>query len=237
MRGPHSALQMVVRGRSGMACRSRRHSRARSSTPSRTPSSTTRRWRSAAPRPCTWPEVQNADELHDALLTSGFLTEDEGSAGRAAEAWLGYWRELVEARRAVRLPPADGRKPLWVAAERLAELEQLADPGSREASAREASARELFRGRLGILGPVTAAALAAEAARGLWGHQPTTRGMTSPYAWIPSGTSCACCPRSSTRRSASGGGRLHSHPGLVSRLQRARGAGRLEDQSSGPRRT
>src|SRR5690349_5740390 len=103
-----------------------------------------------------WPEVQNADELHDALLTSGFLTEEEGSAGRAGEAWLGYWRELVEARRAVRLPPAAGRRALWVAAERLAELEQLADPGSREAAV-----RELFRGRLGILGPVTAARLAA----------------------------------------------------------------------------
>ncbi len=103
-----------------------------------------------------WPEVQNADELHDALLTSGFLTEDEGSAGRAGEAWLGYWRELVEAGRAVRLASGDGRPALWVAAERLAELEQLSDPASRETAV-----REIFRGRLGILGPVTAVRLAA----------------------------------------------------------------------------
>jgi ATP-dependent Lhr-like helicase len=28
-----------------------------------------------------WPDPRNADELHDALLTSGFLTEAEGHAG------------------------------------------------------------------------------------------------------------------------------------------------------------
>jgi len=44
-----------------------------------------------------WPEVQNADELHDALLTSGFLTEVEG------EPWQGHWSELAEAGRAMRV--------------------------------------------------------------------------------------------------------------------------------------
>jgi ATP-dependent helicase Lhr and Lhr-like helicase len=97
-----------------------------------------------------WPEVQNADELQDALLTSGFLTEVEG------EPWQGYWSELAEAGRAMRVHPTDDRPALWVAAERLAEVNQLSDSG-----ARESALRELFRGRLGILGPVTAAELAA----------------------------------------------------------------------------
>jgi ATP-dependent Lhr-like helicase len=96
-----------------------------------------------------WPEVQNADELHDALSTSGFLTEVEG------EAWRDYWAELVEAGRAVRAHATDHRPALWVAAERLPEVEQLSDAGSREGAV-----KELFRGRLGILGPVTAAGLA-----------------------------------------------------------------------------
>jgi ATP-dependent Lhr-like helicase len=83
-----------------------------------------------------WPEVRDADELHDALLTSGFLTETE------ATAWTGYMAELVETGRAARI------RNLWLAAERRAEVE-LPD------------VRELVRGRLGIVGPTTAAALAA----------------------------------------------------------------------------
>ena len=38
------------------------------------------------------PRSENADELHDALLTSGFLTEAEGSAGRDGQSWSGYLR-------------------------------------------------------------------------------------------------------------------------------------------------
>jgi ATP-dependent Lhr-like helicase len=94
-----------------------------------------------------WPEVENADELHDALLVSGFLTEAEGRAGRNGSSWLGYLDELVRDHRAARI---DG---LWVAAERMTLAEAL--PGSAEA------ARELIRGRLEITGPTTAAALAA----------------------------------------------------------------------------
>ena len=97
-----------------------------------------------------WPEVQNADELHDALLTSGFLTEAEGSA------WAEYMSELVQTGRAARVEAAHGRPTVWVAAERRAEVELLAD-----AAAREPAVRELVRGRLGIVGPTTAAALGA----------------------------------------------------------------------------
>ncbi|MBI4545828.1 MAG: ATP-dependent DNA helicase, partial [Gemmatimonadetes bacterium] len=48
-----------------------------------------------------WPQVDSADELHDALLTCGFLTEAEGEAGREGVSWRGYFAELVEAGRAL----------------------------------------------------------------------------------------------------------------------------------------
>ncbi|MGZ8393118.1 MAG: DEAD/DEAH box helicase, partial [Gemmatimonadales bacterium] len=35
----------------------------------------------------TWPDVRDADELHDALLTSGFLTEIEGLSGQEGQPW------------------------------------------------------------------------------------------------------------------------------------------------------
>ncbi len=97
-----------------------------------------------------WPEIQNADELHDTLVTSGFLTEAEGAP------WAGFMDELVGTGRAARVEQARERPVLWVAAERLPEAALLSDPG-----AREPAVRELFRGRLGIVGPTTAAALAA----------------------------------------------------------------------------
>ena len=65
-----------------------------------------------------WPEVRDADELHDALLTSGFLTEAEGlPLGRV------HGRAGRGGGRAVRV----GEAGLWVAAERRAEAELLAD--------------------------------------------------------------------------------------------------------------
>jgi ATP-dependent Lhr-like helicase len=97
-----------------------------------------------------WPEIQNADELHDTLLTSGFLTEAEGAS------WVGFMDELVGSGRAMRVNHAGDRPAIWVAAERLTEVVVLSDP-----AAREPAVRELFRGRLGIIGPTTATALAA----------------------------------------------------------------------------
>ncbi|HEY9507207.1 MAG TPA: DEAD/DEAH box helicase, partial [Gemmatimonadales bacterium] len=58
-----------------------------------------------------WPDPRNPDELHDALLTSGFLTDGEASA------WAELLGELVRAGRAVRV------QGLWVAAERRSDLE------------------------------------------------------------------------------------------------------------------
>jgi ATP-dependent Lhr-like helicase len=124
-----------------------------------------------------WPEPQDADELHDALVTLGFLTAAEGSAG----GWEGLFGELVAAGRATSLVPPTAVLPgadspyLWVAAERLPELlavypqAGLAPPlvlpprlAARAWSAEEARV-ELLRGRLSGLGPVTAAALARDA--------------------------------------------------------------------------
>jgi ATP-dependent Lhr-like helicase len=96
-----------------------------------------------------WPEIQNPDELHDTLLTCGFLTQEEGGP------WAGFMEELSATGRATRVDPAGSRSAMWVAAERWPEVALLTDPG-----ARESAVRELFRGRLGITGPTTAAALA-----------------------------------------------------------------------------
>ncbi|MGH7552068.1 MAG: DEAD/DEAH box helicase, partial [Longimicrobiales bacterium] len=67
-----------------------------------------------------WPQAEDADELHDTLLTSGFLLERE-----AAGAWIPLFRELCDAGRATRIAPKSmngkARNALWVAAERLPE--------------------------------------------------------------------------------------------------------------------
>ncbi len=122
-----------------------------------------------------WPEPRNADELHDALVLCGFITEEEAGleAGSAGDGWLALLEALVAARRATVAVTAVGRR-LWVAAERLAQLLEvlpaltLLPPlapvraGARGAAASRSDAlRELMRGRLETLGPVTVEELAA----------------------------------------------------------------------------
>ncbi|HZB27946.1 MAG TPA: helicase-related protein, partial [Gemmatimonadales bacterium] len=115
-----------------------------------------------------WPEIQNADELHDTLLTSGFLTELEGISGRDGHSWDGYFQELVPVGRAVRRELAQGQA-VWAAMERAAEVDSIATnrvlaDGARDlgsAVPREDAIRELLRGRLGVTGPATASQLAA----------------------------------------------------------------------------
>jgi ATP-dependent Lhr-like helicase len=119
-----------------------------------------------------WPEIRDADELHDALLTSGFLTEVEGISGRDGVSWSGYFHELVETGRADRVELARGQT-IWAAVERLPEVSgagalRAGYPRSgwrqrgsgAETPSREDAIRELLRGRLGIIGPTTAAQLA-----------------------------------------------------------------------------
>ncbi|MGH8589973.1 MAG: Lhr family helicase, partial [Gammaproteobacteria bacterium] len=115
----------------------------------------------------TSPEAESTDELHDALLTLGFLHEAEAEAGEGA--WPRLFAELRAAGRATVLT-ADGLR-LWVAVERLPEIlalcpEAVTDTGVRIPAEyarvpweREAALTEVLKARLGALGPVSAAAL------------------------------------------------------------------------------
>lgn len=132
-----------------------------------------------------WPEPENADELHDALLTAGYLRADEVRAGRPVADWSAWMDELASGGRAARalLPAAggnggeggDGRAglslALWVAAERLPELREarpevrfepeLEPPEghARRPEDREEALRSLLGDRAAVLGPTTAAEL------------------------------------------------------------------------------
>jgi ATP-dependent Lhr-like helicase len=111
-----------------------------------------------------WPEPRNADELHDALVELGFLTESEGSG------WQEFFAELnADMRAAVMIAgtPAAPAKKLWVAAERLPQLQTIYPNAQLEPRivAPESVARtewnseealvEIIRGRLEGSGPVT----------------------------------------------------------------------------------
>jgi len=145
-----------------------------------------------------WPRVENSDELHDALVELGFLTEAE-----AAE-WPDFFVELKNDRRAAVLqvtagtagvppaivdqspPPRDPiatnaggtpavpkkRLSLWVAAERLPQLNVIYPSSSLEPAIVapeslsqvpwdfESALVEVLRGRLEGLGPATVPVLA-----------------------------------------------------------------------------
>jgi ATP-dependent Lhr-like helicase len=110
-----------------------------------------------------WPNVENADELHDALVELGFITAAEGAS------WHPLLEELQNDRRAAVLTKSDGslETPLWVAAERLPQINavypnvvlqpQIAAPESvsRNSWTIEEALVEILRGRLEGLGPVT----------------------------------------------------------------------------------
>ncbi|HZT47367.1 MAG TPA: ATP-dependent DNA helicase, partial [Hyphomicrobiaceae bacterium] len=115
-----------------------------------------------------WPEPANADELHDAMMWLGFVTEEEVARQPAWRQWLD---ELTKQRRAARL--SDGDNALWTVAERLPQLAALwaearleptiAAPAAlaeRQWSPEDALV-EVLRGRLEGLGPVAEEALAA----------------------------------------------------------------------------
>ncbi|HEY4067086.1 MAG TPA: DEAD/DEAH box helicase [Burkholderiaceae bacterium] len=114
-----------------------------------------------------WPEARNADELQDALLSLGFLSEAEIDA---KPTWRALLAELTASSRATRL--SSGEAAVYVAAERLPEFDAVwpaatRSPGItapieyRKTWTREAATLELLRDRLQGLGPVTVAALAA----------------------------------------------------------------------------
>jgi ATP-dependent Lhr-like helicase len=118
------------------------------------------------------PAPRDADEMHDVLLTSGFLTPGEAAAlsqslepllaaGRATRAWPDAQHKT-----------SGGHEGVWVAAERLPEIravhpDAIVEPAIEPPAARSGRAwervealTELIRGRMAILGPVTASAVA-----------------------------------------------------------------------------
>ncbi len=112
-----------------------------------------------------WPDPRDPDELHDALVTAGFFTDDEVSRDARWRDWL---TELGTCARAVQASANAWAVPVWVAAERLPELRAafpsaaLASPIEAPAEraavpwTQEAALTELLKGRMAMLGPLTA---------------------------------------------------------------------------------
>jgi ATP-dependent Lhr-like helicase len=115
------------------------------------------------------PDPRDADELHDAMLGAGFLTMVD-----AREIPASLFAELVAGRRTCQFTIVNLQ--LWVAAERLPELRAvhptatgdpaIEPPASRAARVwtRDRAIVELLRGRVAVVGPTTAEALAASLA-------------------------------------------------------------------------
>jgi ATP-dependent helicase Lhr and Lhr-like helicase len=128
-----------------------------------------------------WPQATSADELHETLLLVGTLTDDEvRTVGADSSQWLA---QLVNDKRAGRIaelplisetdrsePP--GRR-FWIAAKRLpilravypdSKIEPLLVPPASESERRWQRAdaiRELVRGRMEVIGPITATKVAS----------------------------------------------------------------------------
>ena len=107
-----------------------------------------------------WPSVQDADELHDALLLLGYVTEEEMAP------WRDNLTTLIADGRVGRIIPSD--EAVWFAAEKASLMRLLfpdlaAEPMPRAVPGEVGSPRdpeqalmELARSRLEGLGPVTA---------------------------------------------------------------------------------
>ncbi len=112
-----------------------------------------------------WPQPENADEMHDALVLMGFVTDRETQANPG---WPTLLDALAGQGRAARLLLDDGA--LWIARDRAAEFAAVFGgprlvpplPGIDMQGDRtpEAALVEIVRGRLESLGPTTAEALA-----------------------------------------------------------------------------
>ena len=131
----------------------------------------------SAVREEAWPVVRDKDELHDALMLGGFITESEGSE------WQTFFYELVDTGRASRL-----NDTLWVAAERSSQV-VAAIPGSTlrpevsvpgvelDPGASDDALREVVRSRLEMLGPVRATDIAASMGVALTEVEQTLRAL------------------------------------------------------------
>jgi ATP-dependent Lhr-like helicase len=128
----------------------------------------------AAVRAEAWPEVRDMEEMHEALMGLGVVTEGDLQAQPCWEQWL---QALARQQRATRLMPSgDAQEAFWVAAERLplwnalhprATLQPPIDAPAEYAAqdwTSDSALVELLRARLGGLGPVNVAVLANDLA-------------------------------------------------------------------------
>jgi ATP-dependent Lhr-like helicase len=120
----------------------------------------------AAVREEAWPVVRDKDELHDALMLGGFITETEGRSGDGKISWEPFFEELISSGRATRLHVEAANDVLWLATERseqvhvaIPESTLLPDVGAArftvDPGAPEVALREVVRSRLEMLGPAT----------------------------------------------------------------------------------
>ncbi len=113
-----------------------------------------------------WPSVENADELHDALILLGCLSAAEGRYGDGQNSWEPFFQTLIAAGRAAEIHLTDDRQ-LWIAAENIPlfrsnypkhkitpRIELPPELQTFNGDASEAL-KEVVRGRLEGSGPVT----------------------------------------------------------------------------------
>lgn len=110
-----------------------------------------------------WPDAENADELHDALVMTGYLTEEEMNRNPD---WKKYFEELTADGRAARLFVSRNEIPRYIAIERLPQWKAIFEtmelmpalilPAriAEQIWTREKALVEIVRGRLEALGPV-----------------------------------------------------------------------------------
>ncbi|MEX3960681.1 DEAD/DEAH box helicase [Paraburkholderia sp. EG286B] len=121
----------------------------------------------ASVREEAWPQVRDADEMHDALTSLGALAESEA---QHEPKWLAWLAGLAAAGRATRLPVAD-HDALWVGIERLACVQAIypqarceppltPPPEYAETWTEDAALVEIVRARLSGFGPLTVAQVA-----------------------------------------------------------------------------
>ncbi|MCB0279198.1 MAG: ATP-dependent DNA helicase, partial [Calditrichaeota bacterium] len=117
-----------------------------------------------------WPDVQTGDELLDALVLFGFLTEDEGKRGNSLTDWSSLFAELLESKRATKL--ITDKQQFWIAVERLPEMQAvfpnakmspempIPDRIEERAKSIDQPLKELIRNRLEASGPIQSGQIA-----------------------------------------------------------------------------
>ncbi|WP_372876533.1 DEAD/DEAH box helicase, partial [Pseudomonas sp.] len=123
----------------------------------------------AAVRQEAWPEVRDADEMHEALMSLGAISQAEAQSNPGWPAWL---TQLAKGKRATCLH-LDGAPALWLAAERLSQWQALhphamfkptiqAPAGFDAEWQADAAQVELLRARLSGFGPLPLPRIAAD---------------------------------------------------------------------------